>query len=101
MEILQTLKVYVDIRDRGVDQAAAVGRLVALLDRTRASIEAAVLAPAKEDPLWRGKRPHRGLTNKLAAELWKKYSQDLPGLIAEAARHEETLRASRRKGRLP
>jgi hypothetical protein len=60
MEILQTLKVYVGIRDRGVDQAAAIGRLAAILDRGRESIEAAGLAPAKEDPLWKEKRPYRG-----------------------------------------
>lgn len=101
MEILQTLKVYVDIRDKGVDQSAAIGRLHAMLDRSRGSIEAAVLAPAKEDPLWKGKRPHRGLTNTRAVALWKKYSRDLPGLVAEAARHEETLRNLRGKGRPP
>lgn len=99
MEILQTLKVYVDIRDRGADKGAAIGRLAALLDRSRGSIEAAVMAPAKEDPLWRGKRPHRGLTNTQAATLWKKYSKNLPGLVAEAARYEETLRTLRRRGR--
>src|SRR5438132_12486682 len=92
MEILQTLKVYVDIRDRGVDKSAAIGRLAAILDRSRSSIETAVMAPAKEDPLWRGERPYRGLTNTTAAALWKKYSNDLPGLVTEAARHEETLR---------
>jgi hypothetical protein len=100
MEILQTLKVYVDIRDKGVDKGAAIGRLAALLDRSRGSIEAAVMAPAKEDPLWRGDRPHRGLTNTLAMALWKRFSKDLSGLVMEAARCEETLRALRRKGRL-
>jgi hypothetical protein len=98
MEIVQTLKVYVDIRDRGVDRSAAIGRLAALLDRDKTSIKAAVLAPAKDDPLWRDERPFRGLTNTLAAALWKKYSEDLPGLVAEAARVEETLRTQRRKG---
>lgn len=100
MEILQTLKVYVDIRDKGVDKGAAIGRLAAILDRSRGSIEAAVMAPAKEDPLWRGARPHRGLTNTRAAALWKRYSKDLPGLVAAAARYEDTLRALRGKGRL-
>jgi hypothetical protein len=100
MEILQALKVYVDIRDRDADKGAAFGRLAALLGRSQGSIEAAVMAPAKEDPLWRGKRPHRGLTNTRAAALWKKYSNDLPGLVAEAARYEETLRTLRGKGRL-
>ncbi len=97
VEILQTLKVYVDIRDRGVDKGAAIGRLLAMIDRTRSSIEAAVMAPAKEDPLWQGERPYRGLTNAKAAALWKTWSADLPGLIAEAARGEEELRAARRK----
>ncbi len=100
MEILQTLKVYVDIRDRSVDKGAAIGRLTSLLDRRRASIEAAVMAPAKEDPLWRGDRPHRGLTNTHAMALWKRYSKDLPGLVAAAAQVEETLRTLKRKGRL-
>ena len=81
LEILQTLKVYVDIRDKGVDQGAAIGRLAARLDRSRGSVEAAVLAPAKEDPLWKGPRPHRGLTNKRAAALWEKYSKDLLALV--------------------
>lgn len=87
IEILQTLKVYVDIRDRGVDQGAAIGRLVALLGRSRSSILAAVMAPAKEDPLWTGVRPHRGLSNKRAAALWEKYREDLPALVADAAKH--------------
>lgn len=100
IEILQTLKVYIDIRDKGVDQGAAIGRLAALLARSRGSIEAAVLAPAKEDPLWKGVRPHRGLTNKRAAALWKKYSKDLQTLVAEAAKYEDTLRVLRGKGRL-
>lgn len=95
-EMLQTLKVYVDIRDRDADQSAAIGRLAALLGRTRSSVEAAVMAPAKDDPMWKGKRPHRGLTNKLAASLWAKYSKDLPGLFAVAARDEEWLRTAKR-----
>lgn len=92
MEILQTLKVYVEIRDKNVDQAAAIGRLCQLLSRDKASVKAAVLAPAKDDPLWQDARPHRGL-NKLAQALWDKYRDDLPGLIEAAKQHEASLLA--------
>jgi len=100
MEILQALKVYIDIRDKGVDKGAAIGRLSALLDRNRGSIEAAVMAPAKQDPFWRSGRPYLGLTNTRASALWKRYSKDLPRLVAEAACYEDTLRTLRGEGRL-
>ena len=92
-EILQSLKVYVELRDNHADQSAAIGRLCKLLGRDRTSVKAAVLAPAKLDPLWQEKRPHRGL-NAVAQALWDKYQADLPGLIDAAKACESTLPAA-------
>jgi hypothetical protein len=94
MEILQTLKVYVEIRDKNVDRSAAIGRLCQLLGRDKSAVKAAVLAPAKEDPLWQEERPHRGLS-LVAQAIWDKYREDLPGLIAAAKEAEASLPGAR------
>lgn len=96
IEILQALRVYVEIRDRNVDRSAAIGRLCLLLGRDKTSVKAAVLAPAKDDPLWQDDRPHRGL-NQVSQAIWDKYKDDLPGLIAAAKEGEATLIAARRR----
>jgi hypothetical protein len=95
-EILQALKVYVEIRDRNVDRSAAIGRLCLLLGRDKTSVKAAVLAPAKDDPLWQDDRPHRGL-NQLSQPIWDKYKDDLPGLVAAAKEAAAAILAARRK----
>ncbi len=95
-EIILALKTYVEIRDNGMDQGAAIGRLANLLGRRREAVEAAVLAPAKEDPDWNNDRPFRGLTNKEARLLWEMYRLDIPGLMTAASLCEKEVRRSRR-----
>jgi hypothetical protein len=75
--MIRTFEVYVAIRDRGIDAPAAIGRLARELGRSLSAVEAAVMAPAKEDPLWKGSRPHFGLTPS-ARVLWQKFPGAAP-----------------------
>lgn len=90
-EILLTFKLYVEIRDDGRDDEAPVKDLARLLDRGVSAVRAAVMAPSKLDPLWKGPR-HYGLSDA-ARVLWDQYSQDLPRLRKEAREIERRLRS--------
>jgi len=89
-EILITFRLYVEIRDDGRDDKAPVKDLAKLLDRDVSAVRAAVMAPSKVDPLWKGKR-HYGLSDAASA-LWEEYSGDLPRLRKQARELERRLR---------
>jgi hypothetical protein len=93
-EILLTFKLYVEIRDDQRDDNAPIKDLAKLLDRTESAVRAAVFAPAKDDPLWRGRRPNMGLT-PTARAFWDEHSKDLSRLRTEARNIERRLRLAR------
>lgn len=90
-EILLTFKLYVDIRDEHVDDVAGVEALASLLSREPSAVRAAVFAPAKDDPLWSGKRPLHGLS-EAARRLWLEYNRDIAQLRRIAKQIEQQLR---------
>lgn len=92
--MIRTFEVYVAIRDRGIDAPAAIGRLARELGRSLSTVKAAVMAPAKEDPLWKGSRPHFGLTPSARA-LWRKF----PGAPPSPPQPSATQVVVRRKRR--